>query len=225
MAIGFRIHTKVERTPARTVKLFEGLPVANIADAMGRIYALDQGIRPYNNVPLLGTAFTVKVPGGDNLLLHKAIELAQEGDVIAVNGLGDMARALCGGLMMETAREKGIRGFVLDGCIRDRADAEKFTNFSCYARGVQPNGPYKNGPGEMNYPIAVGQQVIFPGDVIVGDEDGLIVIPKADAAEVAAAARKIMESETVKMQNYAEGKVNREWLYKALEQSSCEVLD
>jgi len=225
MAVGFRIYNNFVRAPKEDINMFDGLPVANIADCMNRIFCIDQAIRPLNDVPLLGTAFTVKVASGDNLMLHKAIEMAQEGDVILVNGFGCMERSLCGGLMMEAARQKGIRGFVIDGCVRDHDDIIKYDNFSCYARGVQPNGPYKNGPGEINVPIAIGGQVVMPGDIIVGDQDGLVVISPKDAKVVAEAARKVLETEEKKMKDYSQGKVNREWLYKSLESKNCEFID
>lgn len=224
MAVGMRIYRSIVRPPIEDIEAFRALPTANIADTMGRISAMDHGLRPYNSVPLLGCAFTVKVPCGDNLMLHKAIELAQKGDVIVVNGFGCLERALCGALMMETARQKGIRGFIIDGCIRDCEDVAKYDNFSCYARGVQPNGPYKNGPGEINVPIAVGGQVVTPGDIIVGDQDGVVVISPADAKVVSDASRKILEMETKKQADYAQGIVNREWLYKALADKQCEEI-
>lgn len=224
MSVGFRINSSFKRPSKELVSSFKGLPVANIADCMNRICCLDSALRPYNKVPLLGTAFTVKVPCGDNLMLHKAIELAQDGDVIVVNGFGCMQRSLCGGLMMETARQKGIKGFIIDGCIRDCEDILTYDNFSCYARGVQPNGPFKNGPGEISFPVAVGYQVINPGDIIVGDQDGVVVIDPKDAYDISKAAKEIFEGEKKKMENYSKGIVNRDWLYKSLESKNCEIL-
>lgn len=225
MSVGMRIYTKITRPSPETIEMFRGLPVANIADCMGRISCIDQAIQPLNYVPLIGCAFTVKVPCGDNLLLHKAIEMAQAGDVIVVNGFGCMERSLCGGLMMETARQKGIRGFIIDGCVRDLDDIRNFDNFSCYARGLQPNGPFKNGPGEINVPIAVGSQVVMPGDIIVGDSDGVVVISPQDAVIIAEAAHKVFKAEEQKMLNYSHGKVNRDWLYSALENKNCEIIE
>lgn len=225
MSVGARIYQNFHRAEPSDIARFSGLPVANIADCMGRISCIDQAIRPMNKTALLGCAFTVKVPCGDNLMLHKAIEMAQSGDVIVVNGFGCMERSLCGALMMETARQKGIRGFIIDGCVRDCEDVAQYENFACYARGVNPNGPYKNGPGEINVPIAVGGQVIMPGDIIVGDQDGVVVISPKDAKTVADAARKVLELEEKKLINYAQGKVNREWLYDALERGHYEVID
>ncbi|MCC8177839.1 MAG: RraA family protein [Cloacibacillus sp.] len=224
MSVGFRIFQSITRPAKEIVSLFQGLPVANIADNMGRLYCVESEIRPFNKVPLLGTAFTVKVAGGDNLMFHKAIELAQPGDVIVVNGFG-AERALCGGLMMETARQKGIKGFVIDGYIRDNDDILNMTDFSCYARGLTGNGPYKNGPGEIGGPVALGKQVVMPGDIIVGDADGIIVVPKDDAERIALESRKLHSLEQKKLAAYANGNVNREWLYDALKSKGCEIID
>ncbi len=119
MPVGFRIYTGFTRAPKELVARFVNLPVANIADSMGRMYCVDQSIKPYNKRGMVGTAFTVKVPGGDNLMFHKAISLAKKGDIIVVSADGCMTRSLCGSLMFHAAKEKGIVGFLIDGCIRD----------------------------------------------------------------------------------------------------------
>lgn len=225
MAIGFRIYQNVDRAPKEEVELFRDLPVANIGDAMNRLYCLDAELRPLNKTLLLGVAFTVKAPSGDNLMFHKAIEMARAGDILVIDGKGAKDRSLCGELMIHTARQKGIAGFVVDGCVRDLEDIMALTDFACYARGIQPNGPYKNGPGEINVPVAVGGQVVMPGDILVGDADGVIVIPKAEAKAVAAQAKKINENEAQKLIDNCAGKVNRAWLYEALDNLPVEWLD
>jgi len=149
--IGFRIYTKIERPSRELVEGFKDIPVANIADNMGRISCVDSYIKPFNHVGLLGTAFTVKAPLGDNLMFHKAIDMAQPGDIIVVDGEADMNHSLCGEIMFRYAMSRGIAGFLIDGCIRDAASL-KDLDFSVYARGVNPKGPYKNGPGEINIP-------------------------------------------------------------------------
>lgn len=178
-----RIYNNILRVEKEKVEAFRGLPVTNIADCMGRISCIDQSIRLFNRVSLLGSAFTIKVPCGDNLMLHKAIELAQAGNILVVNVFGRLGRSLCGPWMIETARQKGILGFVIEGCVRDCDDISKFDNFSCYARGIQPNGSYKNGPGEINVPVAIG------------DQNGLVVISPKDTDIVAAAAHKVFAAE------------------------------
>ena len=157
-------------------KAFRGLPIANLDDCMGRIAAVDARLKNVNKTPLLGVAFTVRCPAGDNLMFHKALDLAQPGDILVIAAGGSMSRSLCGEIMSTYARSRGIAGFVVDGCIRDYDELSALTDFPVFARGVTPNGPYKNGPGEINFPVTVAGQVICPGDILVGDGDGLLVI-------------------------------------------------
>ena len=138
MPVGKRIYSNFTRPSRELVEQFRGLPTANIADCMGRISCIDTEICPLNHTPLLGAALTVKVPGGDNLMFHKALEMAQEGDILVINGFGDMTRSLCGELMATMARQKGIRGFVIDGCVRDLESFAGMTDFACYARELPP---------------------------------------------------------------------------------------
>jgi len=181
--IGFRIFTAIERPPRELIMRFAGIPVANLADNMGRIPCVDTAIRPFSDAPLLGPAFTVKAPQGDNLMFHKAIDMAAPGDIIVVDGEGDTARALCGEIMYTYAKSRGVAGFVVDGAIRD-VYALKGMDFPVYARAVQPNGPYKNGPGEIGVPVCIGGRVIQPGDILLGDSDGLVIISPRDAEDI-----------------------------------------
>lgn len=205
--IGFSINTDIKRPSKKLVESFRGLPVANINDEMGRMFCMEGDIRPFNDTFLVGTAFTVKAPDADNLMFHKAISLAQPGDVIVVTSIGNPNRSICGEIMMRSAKAKGIRGFIIDGLIRDVDGASEIDDFAVYARGVNPLGPYKNGPGEINVPIAVGRQVVCPGDIIVGDSDGLVVIPPKYAEEVLALAKKHLASEEATLKNISEGKL------------------
>ncbi|WP_435069696.1 DUF1932 domain-containing protein [Amycolatopsis thermoflava] len=161
---------------------FEGLAVANIGDARDRMGMLDGGIRAlWKGARVVGRARTVWVPHGDNLAVHRAIACSRPGDVLVVNGGGDTSRALLGELMAERAKRRGVRGIVADGVLRDVSELEKI-GFPAWARGACPAGPYKNGPGQVDVPVAVGGVVVRPGDVVVGDDDGVIVIPAAEAA-------------------------------------------
>lgn len=222
--IGFSIYPLTQRPDREIVKAFRGIPVANIADNMNRMSCIDPAIKPYNKNPLVGVAFTVKAPDGDNLMLHKAMDLAQPGDVIVIASVGRSERSFCGEIMMTYAREKGISGFVIDGYIRDCEGVEKLENFSVYARGVIANGPYKNGPGEINVPIAVGGQVICPGDIICGDADGVVVIKPQEAPQVLAAAKELLTVETDRIVDILEGRgMERSWIDKALKEKNCDM--
>ncbi|TXT47495.1 MAG: dimethylmenaquinone methyltransferase [Spirochaetes bacterium] len=221
--IGFRVFASMARPDRELIEKFRDIPVANICDTMGRIYGLDTRVKPYNSVRLLGPAFTVKVPLGDNLMFHKALDMAQPGDIIAVDGEGCMDHSLCGEIMMRTAVKRGIAGFLIGGCIRD-VEALAGLPLAVYAMGVQPKGPYKNGPGEINVPIAIGGQAILPGDLLVGDADGVVVIRAADAAEVLAKALKHFAMEEDKFRKIEEGTLDKSWVDETLAKKGCELV-
>ena len=206
MAIGCRIKTHIDRPDRSLVEAFRGIPVANIDDCMNRMAAVDAGLNPLNSSPLLGTAFTVRCPAGDNLMFHKALDLAQPGDVLVIAAGGSMSRALCGEIMVTYARSRGLAGFIIDGCVRDKDELAALTDFPVYARGVIPNGPYKNGPGEINFPIAVGGQVICPGDILVGDGDSVLVIKPHEAEALAKEAAAVHKKEEGQIAGILSGK-------------------
>lgn len=163
------------------VQRFADVAAANLDDCMGRIHAVHEDIRPYNKSKLLGPAFTVKVPEGDNLMFHMAMDLAKPGDVIVIDAGGDTRRSIFGELMVTYCRKRKINGIVVDGAIRDVGAMESLTDFAVYARGVTPDGPYKNGPGEVNTPVVCGGRTVYPGDIVLGDEDGVIFIRPSEA--------------------------------------------
>lgn len=221
---GFRIYTKINRPAKELVEKFVDVPVANIADNMGRINCVDTGIKPMNKAKMVGVAVTVKAPIGDNLMFHKAMDMAGEGDIIVVDGEGCMNHSICGEIMMRYAMKRGIKGFVVDGCIRD-VEALQDLDFSVYARGVQPKGPYKNGPGEINVPVSIGGQVVRPGDILCCDMDGIAVIKIEDAESALAMAIKSNEDEKVKFEKIESGTLSKAWVDKELTEKGCEIID
>ena len=177
---GMRIIQHFERPAKEDIEKFRGIPSANISDASSRLFGMCAAIRPMGKgKKVVGPALTVKSSMADNFIFHKALSMAQSGDVIVVNACGDMNQSVCGDVMFRYAQKQGIAGFVIDGCIRD-VDYLKENDFPVYALGVTPRGPYKNPVGEINTDIACGGQVIHPGDLIVGDEDGIVVVRKED---------------------------------------------
>ncbi len=201
MPVGFRAYKNFERPDAELVKQFKNIPSSNISDAMRRMYSIFKGIRPFNKLPLLGVALTVKLPVGDNLAAQAALDYAQPGDIIVLDGAGYSDRALLGGMMLEYAKIKKIGGFVVDGAIRD-LDEVKSSGIPVFAKSVTTLGPYREGPGEINVPVVCGGQVIMPGDILVGDSDGIVVIPKDFAIEVLEGAKLHLAKEleeTVRM--------------------------
>ena len=213
MSIGLSIHPVRCRPAADLVESFRPLATTCLSDAMNRLCGVT-GLRRYDSAgKLLGTAFTVKTRPGDNLMVHKALDLAAPGDVLVVDGGGDVTNALVGELLGMYARSRGLRGFVVDGAIRDSA---WFEGFPCYARANVHRGPYKDGPGEINVPVTVGGLVITPGDIVVGDEDGVLAIRPDEAARVLALAEeKAREEERIK-RAIVEGRWDRSWIDAAL---------
>lgn len=227
MSVGNRIYLKRKLPDREIVDGFRELPAANVADVMGRSPAMNLRIRLISNPdqPLVGAALTVKARAGDNLMLHKALDMAQEGDVIVVSNEEDTTRSLMGEIMMTyLANTRKAAGIVLDGPIRD-IDAISKMSFPVYATGSTPNGPYKEGPGEINVPVACGGVQVNPGDIILGDADGVIVIPREDACAILEQARKYHALDEQKCQAARDGTSNRGWVDKSIEAKGVEVID
>lgn len=224
MTLGFRIRRNWNRLGRETVAKFADLPVANVSDCMSRLSAGGASLRPmHRDGALVGSALTVRTRPGDNLMLHKAIDMAEEGDVIVVDGGGDTTNALIGELMLAHAIRRGVAGFVINGAVRD-AKAILELNWPVFAVGVTHRGPYKDGPGEIGFPISIGGLVIEPGDVILGDEDGVVSVPKDQVETVYAAARRKQDSETRQMQQTQSGSLDRDWIDRTLERLGCEYV-
>lgn len=193
--MGKRIITDFRRPERALIEGFRGKAAANVSDCTGRLFAMNSRIRPMGlGDSLVGPAFTVNAAMADNLLFHKALLLAQPGDVIVVNACGDINYSVCGDVMFQIARKAGIAGLVIDGCIRD-VDYLAYNDFPVFAIGATPRGPYKNGPGEINTDICCGGQVVHPGDLIVGDADGVTVVDPADMSAVLEDLGKLIEKE------------------------------
>lgn len=223
MTIGFRVRSRSHAVDPQWVEKFRALPVANVSDSMHRMYAGGAELRPmHRDGKLAGRAITVKAPPGDNLMLHKAIDMAVEGDVIVVDAGGDVTNALMGEMMLDYARRRGVAGFVLNGAIRD-VDAFLDINLPAFAVGITHRGPYKNGPGEINCPIAIGGMVIMPGDLILGDSDGVVVVPIDDVADVYERTAAKYAAENKQMENIKAGTHKPTWFNNALAEAGCEL--
>ena len=219
--VGFRIFPAPKRPNQALLRAFRGVAVANISDCMNRMFAAT-GLYPmHRGGQMIGAALTVRVPPGDNLMVHKAIDIAQPGDVILVDAAGELTHAIIGEIMSHHAAKRGVAGMVIDGAIRD-SDILAKNKFPVYARGVTHRGPYKNGPGEIHAPIQIGGMIVMPGDVIVGDADGVLAIRPEEAAGLAAAAKKKAADEAGAMKAISAGKANRAWVDEALKKGGCE---
>ena len=201
---------------------FQPLGTALLSDNLNRLYAIGPNIRPFHQVgKLIGHAFTVKTRPGDNLMVHKAIDIAQPGDVMVVDAGGDLTNAMIGEIMVSLASKNGLTGIVIDGAIRDSGPISRGT-FPVYARGVTHRGPYKDGPGEINVPISIDRMVVHPGDILVGDEDGLVIIPPQHAEQIIQLAKQQQQKEMQMLQAINDGTIDRSWVDEILRQKGCE---
>jgi RraA family protein len=204
--VGLRINALINRPTPELIAAFRDLPVANIGDSVNRTFCMDSSIRPYNSHALLGPAFTVKV---------------RPGDIIVVDGQGDMSNALIGELMVMWAIKRRLGGIIIDGAIRD-VNRLKTVSIPVYAAGVTPAGPYKEGPGEINFPVVCGGVVVNPGDIIVGDADGVVVINPRDAHGVLEKASAKSRDEQQTLQDIENGSWDRTWVEALLKAKGCE---
>ncbi|SDV46999.1 RraA family protein [Chitinasiproducens palmae] len=210
-AAGWREYPSAAQASPETLAALRELAVSLLSDNMARVSGAT-GLRPFHRPrPMAGTAVTVRTRGGDNLAIHRAFEYCRAGDVLVIDGAGELTQALMGDIMASFAESIGVQGLVIDGAIRD-VGALSRRDFPVYARGATHRGPYKNGPGEINVPVSVGGMVVHPGDIVVGDEDGVLAIAPTDVETVLAGARKQAAKEAEALTSIAEGRFDRAWV-------------
>ena len=188
------IRRDFERVPPEVVRRASAFAASVLADVAGRRGTLAGRIAPLSpSMRLAGPAFTIEVRPGDNLMIHAALLMAKPGDILVVDGKGDRTCALMGSIMMRTCQELGVAGVVLDAAVRDTEELREL-GFPVYSVGTNPNGPTKFVPGRINWPISCGGVAINPGDLIVGDADGVVAIEREKAESLLdLAARKVAE--------------------------------
>lgn len=192
---GGKIVRSFERPSRELVAAFAGVPTSILSDCQDRLNVLGPQLRGLlAGRGFAGPAFTVEEMEAGNLMSHLALKYVQPGDVLVIDGKGVTTRAGWGGLQTYSASRKGVAAIVLDGAIRDAADAGKY-GVPIFCRGVSPAGPHKGGAGRINVPISCAGAVVQPGDIVVGDEDGIVVVPRNNAAAVLEAAKKKMALE------------------------------
>jgi 4-hydroxy-4-methyl-2-oxoglutarate aldolase len=207
--VGFRVRSQWMRPEAALLADFAAASSAQVADCMSRLGGMDAGIKPIWPSPrIIGGALTVWCHSGDNLMLHKALSLAQPGDIVVMNTQGNIGNSGFGELIATSAVKVGVRGVIVDGTVRD-ADALQALRLPVYARGLCPNGCNKDGGGEVGTIIACGGVAVRPGDVIIADRDGVTVVPLEDAAEVAALVKAQIEREEKRLAEIAKGVIVR----------------
>lgn len=226
MSVGNRIYLRRNMPPKEIVDGFKQLPASNVADCMGRSCAMDSSIHLMSSSKefMYGVAITVKARAGDNLFIHQAIEMAGEGDVMVVStGFGN-PNSILGEIIILKVRFKKLAGMVIDAPIRD-IDAISKLDFPVYATGFTPGGPYKDGPGEINVPISCGNIAVNPGDIILGDQDGVIVIPRTDAKAILEASIPFSAKDAEKVSKASNGIWDNSWIMKKLNENKVEVID
>jgi len=213
--LGFRILPAPPRLSADLVARFRGMASPNLADAMGRFHFMDPKIRSRSGLPLCGLAVTVLCRPGDNLMVHKALQVAEPGDVVVVNTCGNTTSAVFGELMCHTAAAKGLGGIIVDGAVRD-VDGIRRLGLPAFSRSVSPGACDKDGPGEINVPIACGNTVVMPGDIVVGDDDGITVVPRDLAGQVLPLVDALVKREQARITEIQRGVLYRPEIDEAL---------
>lgn len=221
---GFRYRVDFDRPekqlidPYRDLMNKTGCLTGNVGDCIGRAAAMDARIKNLvEGMKIVGPALTVRVPPTDNLMIHKALTLIKPGDVLVIEGGGNHSWALLGFLMVSTAQKLGVAGIVADGCVRDAQEIRK-SGFPVFSAGLSPNGPFKEGPGEINFPICCGGQVVWPGDIIIADDDGVVVLKQELAKTVIDDVDKIIQREDKRLKEIAAGMVIRPGIDEILAQ-------
>jgi 4-hydroxy-4-methyl-2-oxoglutarate aldolase len=189
------IQTTFDRPHPELVQQFADIPTSILSDSMNRFQAMDAGIKPLREgMALVGVAFTVQAMESSNWEAHQALALTQAGDVLVIAARGGINAAVWGHVMTAAAKKRNLAGLVIDGCIRDAAE-NRADSLPIYCRGIAPAGPHKGWQGNINVPIACAGVVVHAGDIIVGDDDGVVVIPQHRAEEVLLEARQRMAGE------------------------------
>ena len=207
----------IERVSADVVKKASKFQAAILADVAGRRGTMNGRIAPIApEMKLAGPAYTVEVRGGDNLMIHTAITLAKPGDILVIDGKADRTCALMGAIMINACKALKLGGVVMDGAARDTLELRDL-GFPVFCVGANPNGPTKFIPGRINHPISCGGISVNPGDLIVGDADGVVVVERAKAASLLDAAQKKVDDETTRIAGIQQGKgLKPKWLDESL---------
>lgn len=208
---GARRNPSAPQVDAAVLETLRGIAVALLSDNLHRSTG-SVGLTPYHrSKAMAGTAVTVRTRGGDNLTILRAFEYCRPGDVMVIDCSADITNAVVGGILTFYGATIKLSGMVIDGAIRDVAEIRE-RDFPVYARGVNHRGPYKDGPGEINVPVSIGGMVVNPGDIIVGDEDGLLAFAPSEAALVIEKALAQGRKEAETMAAMKEGRWDRSFI-------------
>ncbi len=220
---GFRVKVDFTRLPSAFMKNFAEFATPDISDLLNRLYAADSGIRCLTgNHRLCGPALTVKVFPGDNLMVHKSLDVAMPGDIVVIDARASTMNAVAGDLISTKAKHRGIAGFVIDGLVRD-LPAIKDLDFPIFARGTTSIGPLHRGPGEIGYPICCGGVVVNPGDIVVADPAGVVFTPQDIAHELVHRLNAYKAANATYLNELRQGRFSNEWVDRLLEAGGCPI--
>lgn len=222
MSIGNRVYLNRPIVSDEILERLEDVASTIVGDAMGRTYSMS--MKRVIDKPMLGRAVTVKAPAGDNVMFYKAMQMAQPGDVIVVDGEGFDNRAIFGDIMAAVALSKGIRGVVINGAIRDVKELAEM-DLPVYYKHLSPNGPFQNGPGEINVPISIDNEVIYPGDIIVGDQDGILSVRPHEVESLFQAMDDKIASEKEELEIIAKGDYSFDWIDEKMADLKTEMIE
>lgn len=223
---GLRLRTVASRPDPAVVSGFAAFETPSVSDLMNRSYTVSSAVHcltPEAST-LIGPVCTVKAYPGDNLMVHAALDVAEPGDVVVVDAGGAYPTAVLGDLVATKARHRGIAGFVVDGLVRDLPGILALGDLPVFARGVTPVGPLHRGPGEVGYPVCLGGIVVHPGDIVVADLNGIVVVPQDDAPDILARLQDKAAAEAGYVAAVARGEFSNAWVADALRAAGVEGL-
>lgn len=223
---GFRIRLDHARPPRSLLDQLARFDTPDISDLLNRLYSVDSAISCLtgNHHRLCGPVCTVKVFPGDNLMVHKALDVAQPGDVVVVDARGSTMNAVLGDIICTKARHRGVAGFIVDGLIRDLPGILEI-DFPVFARGTTPVGPLHRGPGEINYPIVCGGTVVSAGDVVAADAAGIVVVPQDIVEEVLFRLDEHEASNAAYLAAVKRGEFSNQWVDRLLAEHGCTITE
>lgn len=223
MKPGFCIHPAPPAPASGILDAIRGIPTPNISDSLGKLLPAGTALKPlHRGGGMIGPAVTVRTPPGDNLMVYKAIASARPGDVLVVDAGGVLEQAIVGEIMTAWACKRGLAGIVIHGAVRD-IDCIAESGFPVYACGYTHRGPYRDGPGELNVAVSLGGMVVQPGDLVVGDRNGVVAIPRQQLEYVARTARAIQQREEQVVAQIEAGAYDHTWIDEALIQRGYEL--
>jgi 4-hydroxy-4-methyl-2-oxoglutarate aldolase len=220
-----RVFRNIARPAGELVAPFVGAPTGNVCDAMDRFGAVDYQIKPIDpDSRMCGVALTIRTRPGDNLAIYQALELARAGDVLVIQTYDHTVGSTVGDLVVNNAKRRGLAGIVCDGLVRD-ASGIRATGLPVFARGLSPSSPFKDGGAEIGGAISCGGVAVHSGDVVVGDEDGVVVVPQSDLAAVAERLQAVFEKEAKMLAAIEAGQLTNDAMIKRLAEVGVEFIE